>query len=191
MTEPLRIVGIVGSLRAVSFNRMMFDAAVDLLGPGAELTEVAIRDVPLYNGDVEAEGDPASVAALKESVERADGLIVFTPEFNRGAPAVTKNAIDWLSRMPRQSVLTRATVGLVAATVGGHEANGVRQHLADSIGANTRTFYPTTLGLGSIADKVTDGRLTDPVARSALAGWLAGFVNHVGESVTAGVQGEG
>ena len=47
------------------------------------LTEVSLADVPLYNGDVEAEGDPDAVAALKTAVDDADGLIVFTPEYNR------------------------------------------------------------------------------------------------------------
>ena len=179
MTEPLRVVGIVGSLRALSFSRIMFDAATELIGEQAELTEVSIRDLPLYDGDIEVAGDPPSVTALKESVDSADGLIVFSPEYNRGAPAVTKNAIDWLSRMPRQSVLTRATVGVVATTVGGHEAAGVRRHLTDSIGANTTRFYATTIGFGSIADKVDDGRLTDAESRSMLKTWLAGFVAHV------------
>ena len=179
MTDPVRLVGIVGSLRAQSFSRIVFEAAAELIGPQAELTEVAIRDVPLYDGDVEVAGDPPSVTNLKESVDGADGLIVFSPEYNRGTPAITKNAIDWLSRMPRQSVLTRAAVGVVATTVGSHEAAGVRRHLADSIGANTKRFYATTLGFGSIADKVADGRLSDPETRSTLEMWLAGFVAHV------------
>ena len=58
-----------------------------------------LHGIPLYDGDVEAaEGIPAAVAALKEEIVAADGLLLVTPEYNNGIPGVFKNAIDWLSR---------------------------------------------------------------------------------------------
>ncbi len=180
MTEiaPLSLVAIIGSLRRDSFHRSIFQAATGLLPEGVQLNEVPIAEVPLYNGDVEAAGDPDSVTILKESVDNADGLILFTPEYNRSIPAVTKNAIDWLSRMPGESPLSRATVGIVASSPGGHEVTGVRQHLADSVGANTAKLYSTSLGIASIVEKLTDGTMTDEETRENLRGWLAGFVDH-------------
>ena len=183
MDQPLNLVAIIGSLRTDSFNRSIFRTAQDLVGEGVTLTEVSLADVPLYNGDVEAEGDPEAVAALKTAVDDADGLIVFTPEYNRSIPAVTKNAIDWLSRMPGDSALSRATVGVVGASPGGHEVNGVRSHLAASIGANTKMFYETSLGIGSVHEAITDGKVSDPEVRARLESWLDGFVEFVRKSV--------
>lgn len=177
------LAGIVGSLRRGSFNHAVYDAAVDLVGDGVELTEVPLRPVPFYDGDLEAEGDPPAVTALKRSVDAADGLIVFSPEYNRSIPAVTKNAIDWLSRRRGESALSRAAVGIVAATPGRHQAAGVRDHLSQSIGANTPHLYRPTLGIGSIETKLTDSRLTDEEARAALARWLEGFVAFVEQRV--------
>ncbi len=178
MTEPLHLVGIVGSLRSESINRAVFNTAVSLIGSGVELSEASLTEVPLYNGDVEDAGDPPSVVALKQAVDTADALIVFTPEYNRGVPAVTKNAIDWLSRPNGGRVLASATVGVVAATPGGHDVPGVRSHLADSIGDNALNTYETSLGLGSI-HSVTDAQIDDEVARQQLAEWLEGFVAYV------------
>ena len=126
MAESVNLVGIVGSLRADSFNRAVFRSAQSLVWPGVELSEASLRDVELYDADIEAQGDPPAVVTLKGQVSAADGLIVFTPEYNRGVPAVTKNAIDWLSRLPRESVLSRSTVGIVAATPGQLRCGGTR-----------------------------------------------------------------
>lgn len=181
MAESVNLVGIVGSLRADSFNRAVFRSAQSLVGPGVELSEASLRDVPLYDADIEAQGDPPAVVTLKRQVSAADGLIVFTPEYNRSVPAVTKNAIDWLSRLPGESVLSQATVGIVAATPGRHEAEGSRTHLAQSVGANTDRLFDPSLGISSVAQKLTDGSLTDEATIQLLAGWLAAFVSYVVE----------
>ena len=177
----ITLAAIIGSLRADSFNRAVFEAAVQRTPDGHDLTELDISSVPFYDGDVEAAGDPAPVAALKRGVSEADGLVIFTPEYNRSVPAVTKNAIDWLSRLPGESVLRTTTVGIVAATPGRHDAAGVRDHLATSVNANTDRLFPTTLGIGSIGHKVEAGVLTDTEALADLTTWLAAFGQFVSE----------
>ncbi len=173
MTDPVKLAAIVGSLRADSFSRRVFGVAAELVAPDVQLTEVGIRDVPFYDGDVEAGGDPAAVVRLKASVAAAAGLIVFTPEYNRSVPAVTKNAIDWLSRPAGDSVLSRTVVGVVAATPGRHGASGVRAHLADALGSS---LYEPSLGIASVGHQFTNGELTDEDTRDQLKTWLAGFI---------------
>lgn len=179
MATSLNLVAIVGSLRADSQNRLVFDAATKLVRPDATITEIDVRTVPFYDGDIEEAGDPESVTALKRQVVAADGLILFTPEYNLGVPAVTKNAVDWLSRVPGDSALTDASVGVVAATPGRHEVEGVRRHLGDSLSAVAGHFFPTTLGISSVTRKTTDGQLTDAGTLEALGDWLAGFIEYI------------
>ena len=95
------IVGISGSTRRGSFNSALLRAAAAAMPEGAELRIESIADIPLYNGDVEAQqGIPAPVARLKDAIAAADGLLLVTPEYNNSIPGVAKNAIDWLSRPP-------------------------------------------------------------------------------------------
>jgi NAD(P)H-dependent FMN reductase len=93
-----KVLGISGSLRRGSYNSALLRAATALMPEGATLEVASIRGIPLFDGDVEAQGLPASVAQLKEAVVAADGVLLVTPEYNNSIPGVFKNTIDWLSR---------------------------------------------------------------------------------------------
>ena len=95
---PLQVLGISGSLRRASFNSGPLRAAQEIAPEGMEITIFDIKDLPFYNGDVEAQGDPASVIALKSAIRDADAVLFATPEYNWGTSGALKNAIDWASR---------------------------------------------------------------------------------------------
>ena len=179
MESTIDLVAIVGSLRSGSFTRMVLNAAVELVPDGVSLTEIDLHAVPFYNGDIEEAGDPDPVVALKTAVSEADGFVIFTPEYNSSIPAVTKNAIDWLSRMRGDSALANAVVGAVTVTPGRHGGVAVQAHLGDSLLPIVGRLYETMLGVASIRHRITDDRLTDPEARHELSSWLTGFVASV------------
>ncbi|KUO17417.1 NAD(P)H-dependent oxidoreductase [Streptomyces dysideae] len=96
----VRILALVGSLRAGSHNRQLAEAAVKLAPEGAEIALYeGLAEIPFYNEDIDIEGSvPAAAAKLREAAQAADGFLLFSPEYNGTIPAVLKNAIDWLSR---------------------------------------------------------------------------------------------
>jgi chromate reductase len=118
MTQTLRILGVAGSLRSGSFNRSLLRAAAELAPEGMAIEVFDLLQVPLYNGDVEAAGDPPGVAAFKQAIAAADGVLMATPEYNHGVPGVMKNAVDWASRPPREAPLGGKPVGLIGASPG-------------------------------------------------------------------------
>lgn len=176
-----RIVGLSGSLRRGSYNSALLRAGVDLMPAGAELVVDSIAGIPLYNGDVEAsEGIPPAVAALKEAIAAADGLLLVTPEYNNSIPGVFKNAIDWLSRPPADAarVFRGRRVALVGASPGG---------FGTILSQNAWLPVLRTLGcelwsgnrlLVSRAATVFDdnGKLVDVKVADAWRAYLAGFV---------------
>ena len=79
---------------------------VELAPPGMRIGTHELNDLPMFNADLESIGDPEPVRRLEEAIATSDALLIATPEHNRCVPGVLKNAIDWASRPPRQSVLT-------------------------------------------------------------------------------------
>ena len=116
------LVGFSGSLRKDSFNTALLRAAGAMMPVDSRLEMMSIAAFPLYNGDDEAApGIPAEVAALKEAIAAADGLLIATPEYNNSIPGVTKNALDWLTRPPADipRVFAGKPVALMGASPGG------------------------------------------------------------------------
>ena len=96
-----KILGISGSLRSGSFNTMLLNQAARAVPAGASFEIGSIKDIPLYNGDVESAGGlPPAAQTLKTQVMDCDGLLLVSPEYNNSIPGVFKNAIDWLTRPP-------------------------------------------------------------------------------------------
>lgn len=123
-----RLFGIAGSLRAGSYNLALLRAAGEILPPGVSLEIGRIDDIPLYNADVQSQGDPASVARLKKQIEEADAFLIATPEYNYSIPGVLKNALDWASRPPKTCCLRRKPIGIMGCSSG--ESGTIRGQLA-------------------------------------------------------------
>lgn len=113
-----QILGVPGSLRQASYNRGLLRAAQDVAPAGVEIEVFDLADIPPYNADVEKQGDPEPVRALKEAMGTADALLIATPEYNYSIPGVLKNAIDWASRPPADSVLQQKPIALMGASPG-------------------------------------------------------------------------
>ena len=94
----LDIVGLCGSLRAASHNRMAMNLAAEVMPASMTLEIVEWREMPVFDGDVLEHGLPPVVAAVRERIRRADGVLIVTPEYNFSVPGGLKNVLDWLSR---------------------------------------------------------------------------------------------
>ncbi|MET7600044.1 NAD(P)H-dependent oxidoreductase [Streptomyces sp. NPDC004082] len=116
----VRILALVGSLRAGSHNRQLAEAAVKHAPEGVEIELFeGLAEVPFYNEDIDVEGDvPAAAARLRAAAGQADGFLLFSPEYNGTMPAVLKNAIDWLSRPYGAGALGGKPVAVVGTAFG-------------------------------------------------------------------------
>ena len=92
-----KILFVIGSLRAKSFNRQVAHVAKGIIGNRAEVQELDYSDLPLLNQDIE-QPEPAAVARIRKEIAEADGLWIFTPEYNMSYPGHLKNLLDWMSR---------------------------------------------------------------------------------------------
>src|SRR5688500_8466425 len=97
MADPIKILGIAGSLRKASYNRGALRAAQQLCPEGTKIEVFELDGIPLFNQDEERTPHP-KVTELKQRIRAADAILLVTPEYNYGMPGVLKNAIDCASR---------------------------------------------------------------------------------------------
>jgi chromate reductase len=180
-----RIIGIAGSLRKGSFNAALLRAAAELVPAGTTVEIAPIAGIPLYDGDVEsAQGIPEAATKLKDLIAGADGLLLVTPEYNNGIPGVFKNAIDWLSRPPKDipRVFGDRPVAIMGAT-NGRGGTRLAQNawlpVLRTLGA--QAWSGKQLYVAS-AQQIFDagGQLTDETTRRLLTEFMAAFAAFVG-----------
>jgi chromate reductase len=175
----LHILGIAGSLRAGSYNLGLLRAAAELLPDGVSLDIATLEDIPPYNADVQARGDPDPVEQLKRRIMAADALLIATPEYNYSVPGVLKNAIDWASRPPKTCCLRKKPVGIMGASSG--ESGTMRAQLALRqvfVFTDSLVMAQPELRVPNAGQRFNgDGVLIDEELRERLRAYLAALVD--------------
>jgi NAD(P)H-dependent FMN reductase len=115
----IKVLVLLGSLRAASINRQLAELAIESAPDGASLQLFdRLGELPFYNEDIDNDDVAEPVKALREAAAAADAALVVTPEYNGSIPAVLKNAIDWLSRPFGNGALKGKPVAVVGAAHG-------------------------------------------------------------------------
>lgn len=172
-----RIVAFAGSLRRGSYNRALIRAAQELAPAGMTIETIEIGELPFYNADIEKDGDPPAVAAFKAALGPADGLLIATPEYNDGIPAVLTNATDWGSRLPGRAPLTGKPVALMGASPSQVGTARGQMHLRQVLGhVQARVLPPPELLVAKAHERFdAELRLKDETTRKVLGDLLVRF----------------
>ena len=174
----MNILVLVGSLRAGSWTAQLSDAATELLPDGSRATVYAgLGDLPHYDQDLDTDQPPAPVAALRDAVRRADGLVVATPEYNGSMPGVLKNAIDWASRPRGASSLTGKPVAVISVSPSPRGAQWAREEAEKVLRVAGAVPLEQSLGVPSVHAAVVDGQLEDRDVESALRALMQALVS--------------
>ncbi|MFF2754932.1 NADPH-dependent FMN reductase [Psychrobacillus sp. NPDC058041] len=177
-----KIIGLIcGSLRRNSYNRIIAQSLIEM-DNSVEFRWIEIKDLPLFNEDLEMEGNPETVTTFKSSIQEVDGIIIVSPEYNSGIPGVLKNALDWASRPAKSSVLTRKPVGLIGATPGGlgtaFSQMQIRQIL-EAMQAHVLPFQKVLIS--QVHEKIDSNQkvLTDEKTKRYLQRYLQQFIDWI------------
>lgn len=183
MSDTLKIVTLLGSLRQGSFNAMVARTLPGIAPAGMSIDALpSIKDIPLYDADMQQEdGFPATVEAIAEQIRAADGVVIVTPEYNYSVPGGLKNAIDWLSRLPNQPLAGKPVLIQTSSmgAIGGARCQyHLRQILVflDAMVMNKPEFMG-----GVIQNKVDTqtGEVVDQSTLDHLSGQLTAFGDYI------------
>lgn len=176
-SKPLKVVSLLGSLRKGSYNAAIARTLPALAPAGMVIEPLpSIRDFPLYDADLQAEGFPPSVTELATRIASADGLIIVTPEYNYSIPGGLKNAIDWLSRLSPQPFAGKA-VALASASMGMLGGARAQYHLRQvMVFLDAYVLNRPEVIVPTAQSKVdANGNLADPAVRDFIAAALKAF----------------
>jgi chromate reductase len=122
------IVTIVGSLRKESFSLKIANALAKLAPASLKLDVTTLESISFFNQDLEA-NPPADWLAFRDKLQKSNGVLFVTPEYNRSIPGVLKNAIDVASRPYGKSSFLGKPVGIVGNSPGALGAVSAVKHL--------------------------------------------------------------
>src|SRR3954454_7456760 len=174
------MLGISGSLRRGSHNRMLLRAAGALLPPGTQLVEWdGLAGLPAFNEDQETD-PPPPVRDFLAAVEGADALLVATPEYNASLPGALKNAIDWASRPFPDNVLKAKPSAVIGASTGLFGAVWAQAEVRKTLKASGAHVLESELPVGMADGAFSDtGALADPELAERLRDLLADLPREV------------
>jgi chromate reductase len=130
-----KIAVVIGSLRKDSINRKFAHELIALAPPSLEFEIVEIGELAMYNQDLEENGAvaPQAWTHFRQRIKEADGVLFFTPEYNRSVPGALKNAIDVGSRPYGSSAWSGKPAAIVSISPGATGAFGANHHLRQSM----------------------------------------------------------
>ncbi len=183
----MNILAFAGSLRSGSLNKALLRNAKEAAPEGMEIEIFDLEGIPLFNADLEKEGVPERVNEFKEAIRRSDGILIASPEYNHGMSGVTKNAVDWASRPPKNPVMMGKPAAIVGASPGITGTARSQEQLRQTLkGLDVRCMASPEFLLYRAKEKLDDeGVLTDDSTRDFLktfmkefADWVSIFLNH-------------
>jgi chromate reductase, NAD(P)H dehydrogenase (quinone) len=174
------IVVIVGSLRKESFSLKIANALAKLAPASLKLQVVTLNDISFFNQDLEA-NPPADWLGLREKIQKSNGVIFVTPEYNRAIPGVLKNAIDVASRPYGKSSFLGKPMGIVSNSpgpLGGVSAAKTLQNVLPGISGPI--MGQPEIYLNAVGDAFDDkGELTKESLKTVLQQYIDAYATFV------------
>lgn len=194
MNQPIRILGIAGSLRRKSYNRAALRAAQQLVPQDAVLDVFELDGIPVFSEDDERQ-PPVKIVELKKRIREADAILFVTPEYNYSIPGGLKNAIDWASRPYGDNAWNGKPVAVMGASLGTLGTARAQYHLRQVfVFLNMLAINQPEVMIANAGQNFdAEGNLTNETTKNHIRQLLAnlvGWTRGLQKAKESGVQGK-
>ncbi|MBR0814806.1 MULTISPECIES: NADPH-dependent FMN reductase [Bradyrhizobium] len=174
------VVTIAGSLRKESFSLKIANALAKLAPSSLKLEVITPAGISFFNQDLEG-APPADWLAFRDKLQKSNGVLFVTPEYNRSIPGVLKNAIDVASRPYGKSSLLGKPVGIVSNSPGPLGGVSAAKHLQNILpGISGSLLQQPEIYLNAVGDAFdANGELTKDSLKTVLQQYIDAFAAHV------------
>ena len=176
MKEKKNIFVIIGSASKNSANQKLVDRFADLSKDDFNLTIYNdLKTLPHFDPELSTDNPPELIVEFRNSIDRADGILICTPEYVFSIPSGLKNAIEWCVST---TVFSDKPVGLITASADGKKAHQELQLIMKTI--LTKFSEETTLLIQGIKGKINEmGIITDSKTEDALTKFVIAYKTHI------------
>ena len=177
MNQPIRILGIAGSLRRKSYNRAALRTAQQLAPEDAVIDIFELDGIPVFSEDDERQ-PPAKVVEFKKRIREADAILFVTSEYNYSIPGGLKNAIDWASRPYGDSAWTDKPAAIMGASLGTLGTARAQYHLRQVfVFLNVHAINQPEVMIANAAQNFdAEGNLTNETTKNLIRQLLSNLV---------------
>ena len=168
----MRILAISGSLQAQSSNTALLGVARDIAPADVDVSVYeGVASLPHFNPDLDREPALPAVSSLRLEVQRADAVLIATPEYAHAMPGALKDALDWLVGTGE---LYGKRVAVLSASPRPDGAVRGRRNLEETLRAQgAQVVSSSTIQVSRTA--VERGLTKNLEIRASVAGTLAGL----------------
>lgn len=172
MTEKKNIFVIIGSAGKLSANEQLMEHFAKLTADYFDVTIFNnLKTLHHFDPELSVDNPPTGIIAFRDNIEKADGLIICTPEYIFSIPSGLKNAIEWCVST---TVFSDKPTGLITASAHGQKGHEELQLILKTVMAKFTT--ETTLLIQGIKGKVnTQGQITHEKTKSDFADFIQAF----------------
>lgn len=172
MTVKKNIFAIIGSAGQNSANQKLVDKIASITKDDFNLTIYnELKSLPHFDPELSANNPPQQITKLRQAIERADGIIICTPEYVFSIPSGLKNAIEWCVTT---TVFSDKPIGLITASANGEKGHEELQLIMKTV--MTKFTDDTTLLIQGIKGKMNElGQIHDQKTINDLVRFTTAF----------------
>ncbi len=172
MTEKKNIFAIIGSASSNSSNLKIVEKIASLAENDFQITIFNdLKSLPHFDPELSANNPPKQIVDFRTAIEKADAIIICTPEYVYSIPSGLKNAIEWCIAT---TIFTDKPTGLITAAAGGEKGQEELQLIMKT--AMAKFTNETTLLIQGVKGKFdSSGNLIDPDTEGKLKQFIEAF----------------
>ncbi|MGA9637549.1 NADPH-dependent FMN reductase [Flavobacterium sp.] len=172
--EKKNILAIIGSASSNSTNLKLVEYIENLTKEQFDVTIYNdLKSLPHFDPELSEQHPPAGILAFRNAIQKADGILISTPEYIFSIPSGLKNAIEWCIAT---TLFTDKPTGLITASASGQKGHEELQLIMKT--AMAKFTDETTLLISGIKGKFdTQGTITNPETQKQLTSFVNGFIN--------------
>jgi NAD(P)H-dependent FMN reductase len=179
MTATKKIFIIIGSASKNSSNEKLIENFIALTKDFFSLEIFDdLKVLPHFDPELSAGNPPPEVLQFRQHIEKADGIVICTPEYIFSVPGGLKNAIEWCVAT---TVFSEKPIGIITASADGQKGHEELQLIMKTLMAKFTS--ETTLLIRGIKGKINaQGQITNSKTKEELVKFIEAFKDLVTNS---------